>query len=622
MRFSQHRGEVDGRRVDDNEIRRILKDSDDVEERRAAWEAAKTVGAAVAEDVRELARLRNAAAHSLGYRDWFALSVATSEMDEDKLMATLDEADRATAEPFARWKAGLDDRLATRFGCPAADLQPWHYADAFFQEVPPEGGVDLDGFLENEDLVEISRRTYDGIGLDTRTVLDRSDLFPRDGKCQHAFCIDVDRAGDIRVLANVVPSQQWADTMLHELGHATFDAGLDPSLPWLLRDTHLVVTEGIAILMGRLASDAEWLRQVVGVDPATVAGIADSLRAWRAAEMLVFTRWVLVMTNFERSLYADPECRSRCALVGARRALPARGAAARAQGPGLGREDPRGLRAGLLPHVPLRQHRRVAACGDPRARVWRPCRPPRGRPPAGRTRLRARPLGALGPVDRAGDGRAVEHLALRSRHRRRLSRVRVPGTLNHVSVVATDLEASKRFYVDELGLEPLPTPNFGFPVVWLRAGDCQLHLFERPDAPPSHAHFGLEIDEFMPVYRRMKALGVLDHDTFGTAVRELPERWRPDVRARSGRQPGRARSSRRVDDPPRRGARVPHASPTRIRRKARRHGRPSGTSEKAVGAGFSPAPTQIYRTFAREPRGRGAPPQQGRPALPGVIRYA
>ena len=38
-----------------------------------------------------------------------------------------------------------------------------------------------------------------------------------------------------------------------------------------------------------------------------MAAIADGLRAARAAEMLVFTRWVLVMTNFERSLYADPE---------------------------------------------------------------------------------------------------------------------------------------------------------------------------------------------------------------------------------------------------------------------------------------------------------------------------
>ena len=68
-----------------------------------------------------------------------------------------------------------------------------------------------------------------------------------------------------------------------------------------------------------------------------------------------------------------------------------------------------------------------------------------------------------------------------------------------------------------------PTPDFGFPVVWLAAGDCQVHLFERPGEPPSHAHFGLEIAEFMPVYRRMKELGVLDHATFGNAMYELPD---------------------------------------------------------------------------------------------------
>ncbi len=76
-RFSQHRGEVAGSQVDDNEIKRILRDSGDTNERRAAWEASKTIGALVADDVRELARLRNAAAHAVGYRDWFALSVAT-----------------------------------------------------------------------------------------------------------------------------------------------------------------------------------------------------------------------------------------------------------------------------------------------------------------------------------------------------------------------------------------------------------------------------------------------------------------------------------------------------------------------------------------------------------------
>ena len=305
--FSVHRGVVAGERVDDNEILQVLRGSDDVDLRRETWEASKTVGAAVADDVRELARLRNAAARAVGHRDWFALSLATAEMDEQRLLATLDEVDRATSEPFAQWKRGVDERLAARFSCPVAELAPWHYADPFFQEVPVEGGVDIDPLLAAGDTVALSELTFDGIGLETRAVLERSDLFPRDDKCQHAFCIDIDREGDVRVLANVVPGQRWQDTMLHELGHATFDCGIDSTLPWVLRDSHTVVTEGIAILMGRLAHDPEWLERVLGAAPETVGAIAVDLRDAAAAEMLVFARWVLVMTNFERSLYADPE---------------------------------------------------------------------------------------------------------------------------------------------------------------------------------------------------------------------------------------------------------------------------------------------------------------------------
>ena len=73
-RFARHEAWSTAGAVDDNEIKRILRASDDEAERRAAWEASKTVGAAVADDVRELARLRNGAARSLGYRDWFALA--------------------------------------------------------------------------------------------------------------------------------------------------------------------------------------------------------------------------------------------------------------------------------------------------------------------------------------------------------------------------------------------------------------------------------------------------------------------------------------------------------------------------------------------------------------------
>jgi catechol 2,3-dioxygenase-like lactoylglutathione lyase family enzyme len=94
--------------------------------------------------------------------------------------------------------------------------------------------------------------------------------------------------------------------------------------------------------------------------------------------------------------------------------------------------------------------------------------------------------------------------------------------LNHVSVVAHDLEESVRFYVEVLGLEPLPTPDFGFPVQWLRAGALQLHLFERPDDPPTYAHFAFEVDDVVALYERARELGILDRTSFGYAISELP----------------------------------------------------------------------------------------------------
>ncbi len=306
-RFSRHRGVVAGNEVDDNTIRQILRESDDPAERREAWEASKTVGQEVADDVRRLARMRNEAARSLGFRDWFALSLTKDEMDEDKLLETLAAADRATAEPFSRWKSALDARLAERFECAASELRPWHYADPFFQEPPPEGAVDLDPLFKGRDVVALARRTFEGIGFEAEGILDRSDLYPRPGKNQHAFCIDIDRGGDVRILANVIDNQSWTETMLHELGHGVYDLGFDDDLSWVQRDTHLVTTEASALLFGALAGDRDWLERVLEVDHRDAEELGARLRAARAADLLVFTRWVLVMNTFERALYADPE---------------------------------------------------------------------------------------------------------------------------------------------------------------------------------------------------------------------------------------------------------------------------------------------------------------------------
>lgn len=94
---------------------------------------------------------------------------------------------------------------------------------------------------------------------------------------------------------------------------------------------------------------------------------------------------------------------------------------------------------------------------------------------------------------------------------------------NHVSISADDLEASARFYEELFGVERLPTPNLGGNILWLRLGDQQLHLFERETGPPRFHHFALDVDDFEATYLKAKKLGLLDLDTFGAPVRELPD---------------------------------------------------------------------------------------------------
>ncbi len=366
--FAAYRPEIDGVRLSENDIDRYLRESDDPEERQRVWAASKEIGAKVSGQLRELARLRNRAAHNLGFADFYRMELELQELPEEWLFDLLGELERLTEEPFAVWKGGLDRELEQRFG--TTELYPWHYADPFFQALPPDGRVSLDSPLAGTDASDLARRTFSAWGIDIERVLERSDLYPRERKCQHAFCLDVDRMGDVRILGNVEPGERWAEVMLHESGHAAYDISIDPRLPYLLRrPAHIAVTEAIALLSGRLVREPVWLQQVAGLPPAEVALIEAELRRVTAAQSLLFARWGLVMVHFERDLSSNPEM-DLGALVGAGGAVPACATAAGPPGRGVGFEDPPRRGPRLLPQLPAGRHAGLAAGSDDRARVW------------------------------------------------------------------------------------------------------------------------------------------------------------------------------------------------------------------------------------------------------------
>lgn len=83
--------------------------------------------------------------------------------------------------------------------------------------------------------------------------------------------------------------------------------------------------------------------------------------------------------------------------------------------------------------------------------------------------------------------------------------------LNHFTVLTDDLEATRRFYADLLGLREGERPPFGFPGAWLYCGgQAVLHVIANRELPVSRA-------------------GVIDHMAFSAT--DL-EGWKNKLAAR------------------------------------------------------------------------------------------
>jgi peptidyl-dipeptidase A len=306
--FSTFRGTIRGEKVTDNEIKEILKTETDSVRRKEAWLASKQVGPVVAADLIQLVKLRNEAARKVGFDNYHTLSLTVAEQDVKELDRIFDELYELTNEPFAKLKSDLDRILAAKYGVAIAELAPWHYHDPFFQESPLVYELDLDVYYKDKDVKELAIRFYDGIGLAVDSVLERSDLYEREGKNPHAFCTDIDKEGDVRILCNLKNNEQWMETILHELGHAVYDKYHNPDVPYLLREpTHIFTTEAIAMFFGRLSRNAVWMQQMLGLSDRQRAQIEKVSDKYARLKQLIFVRWAMVMYDFEKQLYSNPD---------------------------------------------------------------------------------------------------------------------------------------------------------------------------------------------------------------------------------------------------------------------------------------------------------------------------
>lgn len=305
--FNIFRAEIDEKKMTDNEIKNILKKETDSEILKQVWEASKKQGATVEKEVIEIIKLRNELAKSLGFENYFKMSLELSEQKEEEIDKIFHDLEEKTNSPFEQMKKEMDEILAKIYKIKISELKPWHYQDLFFQEAPEIYEVNFDEFYK-EDVIDKAIKFYDKIGLNVREILEKSDLYEKPGKYQHACCMDIDNEGDVRIVQSTKNDEKWMDTTLHELGHGVYDKNFDPSLPYLLRGhAHIFVTESIALLFGRNSKNSNFIKNYCDINENEIEKILELGKKQLRLREIIFSRWCQVMYNFEKELYKNPE---------------------------------------------------------------------------------------------------------------------------------------------------------------------------------------------------------------------------------------------------------------------------------------------------------------------------
>jgi peptidyl-dipeptidase A len=306
--YANFRVNINGKQISDNEVEGILRNSTSSSDLKTAWEESKKIGPVVAADIIKLVKHRNTIAQKIGFSNFHEMSLKLSGQDPADVTKIFDELDNLTAGNFAGLKGDIDSYFAKLYKIPVSELRPWHYQNRYFQEAPEIYTVNFDKYYEKQDPVKLVSSFYEGIGLKVDAILEKSDLYEKLGKNQHAFCTDIDRAGDVRTLDNIRRDSYWMNTILHELGHGVYSYYNDMTLPFTLRDAaHTFTTEAIANMFGKLATDPQWMLSMGIIDAKESEKITGDSRKALRLQMLVFSRWAQVMYRFEKAMYENPD---------------------------------------------------------------------------------------------------------------------------------------------------------------------------------------------------------------------------------------------------------------------------------------------------------------------------
>ncbi len=310
---------IDGKSVSTNEIDDILKGSNDLTERRKAWEASKEVGKGLKDGLVRLRELRNKSVQALGYDDYFQYQVSDYGYTVPELRDVCHQMIKDLWPLYRELHTWARYTLAEKYHQPVpeylpADWLPNRWGQDWTNLVHVEG-LDADKALRQKSaewIVQQGENFYKSLGYSAlpASFYEKSSLYPapKDAgykKNNHASAWHMDLDHDVRSLMSVEPNAEWWETVLHELGHIYYYITYtNKDVPPLLRSgANRAYHEAMGTLIGLASMQKPFLAQYGLVDSSANVDQTQVLLREALNYVVVIPWGAGVMTSFEDDLY-------------------------------------------------------------------------------------------------------------------------------------------------------------------------------------------------------------------------------------------------------------------------------------------------------------------------------
>ena len=311
---------LNGKPVTTNQLDEILRSSNNMNERLAAWTASKEVGVGLKDGLVELQKLRNESVTPLGYSDFFAYLASEYNMTSEELLELTRSFITDVWPLYRELHTWARYELAEKYNQPVPDYIPaqWlpnRWGQDWTAMVNVEG-LDIDPELKKHDAEWVMKQGeafWMSLGFDAlpQSFWEKSSLYPVSAdagyaKNNHASAWHIDLDKDVRSLMSVEANTEWWSTVLHELGHIYYYMSYsNPDVPPVLRTgANRGYHEAFGTMIGLASLQKPLLENQGLIKPGVVTN--DTLKLLsEALDYIVHIPWGSgVMTEFEYALYA------------------------------------------------------------------------------------------------------------------------------------------------------------------------------------------------------------------------------------------------------------------------------------------------------------------------------